>query len=401
MGTVYTLGVVVPGGKVAISSDRTLLCISQFDKDEYLNAISREAVDEPRPKPKLEPFLEVPDTADRPCFMITGDMPFEGDFTKRTVSLIKKGATYSTTLFDDATIDLGDEVAILRCEFLVVLEETDAGALLLGVLHADTEDGPREGRLVAMMDLLGFSHILETQDLDEIERKYESLIPPALATAGLASSGALVFTDDGGIDLSDDLLPVTHAVFSDTVILHPRDERTTLTALCQATLLTIDMALMAGWLFRAGLAYGSFKANSEQRLFLGTSVVRAHQVEAAQEWCGCVLDDSVESEYSEEISELMSRGMLVRYPAPLKKGADQSHKQKDRLVLNWCFYDFRAHGERITKLESLLSAAPPAGRVKIANTISFARLMEERGLADAEALSLRGIGDPTGFDGGH
>jgi hypothetical protein len=185
--------------------------------------------------------------------------------------LLDEGVPYSINL------DLfGEEPAAPETETLIlrVLRRTQKGysALCLTSLVKEQILGNDEN-LVAMLDLLGFTEIMRSHTIEEVEKKLSDGVDFALASMQLMSKAALVFSADNDVlnINSEEFDTVRHGVFADTVIIFPADKRhAPLESICDATILVIDWALtLAEWLFRGGIEIDSFRADLKRSRFLG------------------------------------------------------------------------------------------------------------------------------------
>lgn len=254
----------------------------------------------------------------------------------------------------------------------------------------------RDNSVIAMLDLLGFSHIIQNNSLDEIEQRYTQTLMSALTVSGFASIGAFVFDDNGNLDAGEDLWAVSFGVFSDTTVIYPRTlRRQPLTAVCEAVALIIDSALQGDWLFRGAIDFGSFRAIPEYSLYIGKALTGAYRLETLQNWAGAIVSKEAQSKYPREISEMKDKHLLVEYPVPIKQ--DTGIVNKACLAVNWCYFDMRWRRHRRDKLLSLHDDAPDSAKKKVHAAIEFHDKMVERKLASLEQIGGgRVIGDPTG-----
>lgn len=246
----------------------------------------------------------------------------------------------------------------------------------------------RDQNVVAMMDLLGFRDIMARESLDAIEQRYRLALSGSLALAGIASSGAIVFDESGDLDLGADLWNVSFGVFSDTVILYPkRFAETPLTSVCTAVALLTDVGLQAGWSFRGGIDFGSFRSLPDLEVYLGTALVSAHELEASQDWVGCIVGAAALNRFPEESTALLKSGLLVPYPVPLKGPA----KSGLSTAVNWTYFDAGWNEARESKLRTALEDAPREAKHKLGAALEFCQAMEVAGKAAASKISVKGL----------
>jgi hypothetical protein len=250
----------------------------------------------------------------------------------------------------------------------------------------------KDQNVVAMMDLLGFRDIMARESLDAIEKRYRLALSGSLALAGIASTGAVVFDESGNLDLGADLWNVSFGIFSDTVVLYPkRFAETPLISICTAVALLIDVGLQAGWSFRGGIDFGSFRSLSDLEVYLGTALVSAHELEASQDWVGCIVGAAALTRFPEESAALLKSGLLVSYPVPLKGRANSGLST----AVNWTYFDAGWNDDRKSKLRTALEEAPQGAKHKLVAALTFCQAMEAAGKAAASKISVRGFGDPT------
>lgn len=399
MGEVYILSVLVPESKVSISQDRKILRIEQLGETQFINPL--------QPKKKIsvsnpthfDTLIEVPESADRACVLIKCDMAFEGNFTPKALDLIKKGAHYTTILAGDSQVNLSDITAEIQCDFGFVLSESSHGAILLGVLHAVPQQLVDDENVVAVLDILGFSNIMMTESIEEIESNYTQTLMGVLNFVGFTSVGGFILDESGNLEVAEGLWTISYGVFSDTVVMYPKKLiQNPIRAICEAVATTIDFALRTtDWLFRGGIEIGTFRHNQEHHLYLGTAIIRAHNIETEQEWSGCIIGPETIKRFPNEIAELKKDRIIVEYDVPFKDREKIKKMFPDPpLALNWCYFDLGQNDERRKALCRLLTKAPHEAKNKLRNTIKFEETMREMGFASIKQISGKAFGDPTG-----
>ncbi len=250
--------------------------------------------------------------------------------------------------------------------------------------------------VVAMLDLLGFSRIMEEQSLDEIERRYTQHLMGAVTMAAFSSIGAFVFDDDGNLDSSEDLWTVSFGAFSDTVIIYPgRLVDQPLRTTCEVVAILMDVALQTNWLFRGGIDYGSFRALPDHNLYIGKAMIGAYKLEHLQDWAGAIVGDRAREKYTREVEEMLDQRLLVECPVPIKTAS--GIVEQNRISINWCYFDMAWQKNRREKLLELQDSAPDAARKKVQATLKFHDRMVSCDSANlSQICEGRVFGDPTG-----
>ena len=152
---------------------------------------------------------------------------------------------------------------------------------------------------VALMDILGYRDLCETTDPKELlvlMRRFQA----------------------------KPVLPHVEAIqFSDTILLFTEgDNVSKFYNLVGEASAIIGEALDAGIGIRAGVTRGPFVHDAGKRAFAGRALVRAHELEQAQDWIGGIVDPRLErdSEVAAALEDLATDGFVFRYPAPLRGG---------------------------------------------------------------------------------
>jgi len=396
MGEVVAVSVLIPGAQVSMSGD--VVRIEMAGRVRCFDAVKvKEVASRSSQKERFRPLLSIPHDAKHAVILVQCSMRFEGDFTPRTLGLIRQGAHYSTNLERDPSLPDHFGQTELRCDMVRVLRESADGAILLGVLSTIMEDKKEDSdsSVVAMVDLLGFSHIMATLSLDDVERRYADTLMSGLNLAGLCSGGAFVLNEEGALDSGQDLWPVSIGVFQDTVVLYPKSGMNDrpLTTICEAVALLIDIALQGDWLFRGGIEFGTFRAIPEYNAYLGTGLLEAHRIETSQNWAGAAVGERAVASYAGDIASLKSRHLLLDYPVPLQR--ESVRPGGVVLAVNWCYFDLKWQARRRDKLEKLLEAAPIGAKEKVQATIDFHDHVVGSHLADLETIRRPGFGDPS------
>ena len=164
-------------------------------------------------------------------------------------------------------------------------------------------------------------------------------------------------------------------VFSDTVILISTDdqERAAFNVLLHAWRLS-QWFISVGLPLRGGVAFGELYANPREQVFLGRALTAAHALEQAQKWIGTSISPGVVERFPalfpSDPSDLVS-GLFPLYDVPTKTGPQRMR------TINW-----RAQFVAAKGIQSLLPKPTDAeSATKIANTLSYAKEMRQRGYA--------------------
>lgn len=172
-------------------------------------------------------------------------------------------------------------------------------------------------RWIALLDILGFRHMLETRSLADVAFLVERLV-----AAARPRDRELHYAI--GRTSKTKNLKLGHLHFSDTILLwtpplHRKDTELNtqlVLNLCQSVANLIGMALINGLPLRGGLAEGECYIDSKKQIVVGQPVVDAYRLEQEQEWIGAAL----RSEKRPNIHDFdCFADWLVEYPVPTKK----------------------------------------------------------------------------------
>lgn len=310
------------------------------------------------------------------------------------LEVLNQGIPFSIRMPLGNDIDGSDNEMDL--EFIKLLAKTTNGyaALAVGGIHEYTQLQKGE-TIVGVMDILGFSDILERLSIADIKAKYGSILKSSLHFAMLMNSRAMVFRDDGTlIEDFEEFAPISFAVFSDTVLIHLKnsDEEFPLEALVQFAALMFDLMLTSGpWLLRGGIDIGTFESIKADNLFLGTALVGAHKLEMLQDWAGIALSNRCVERFPADIARMKKKGLIIEYNIPYKS----NDGTESCFCLNWCYFASGLDEKRIPHLESLLKSAPAQARPKIERTLVFVREIQRRGLFSKEPVTARAFNVPA------
>jgi class 3 adenylate cyclase len=184
--------------------------------------------------------------------------------------------------------------------------------------------------LIAVCDILGFSHLVESAELDAVvqnamgwfRRALHHSIHKGEFPTGVPSLRALEAHPHVGV-----------AWFSDTVLLYTKEDsndavRELLTVVAWLLFETTMQGLTR---IRAGISYGEVFLDPENSLYVGMPIVEAYRLEQKQQWSGAALAPSAEHRIPAEArTGRFADWRLTPYAVPLKGGT-----QVQALAVNW------------------------------------------------------------------
>jgi hypothetical protein len=175
-------------------------------------------------------------------------------------------------------------------------------------------------RMVAVLDILGFSTLLKERSLEDIVAIYRRLFVRALHYA--------IHKKDAPADLRLDALaeeaPVGIAWFSDTVFVYsrsgsPHDLRVFMEVVAWMLFFTVFDPKIR---LRCGIAYGRVYTDEANRLYFGQPFADAHDLEARQQWSGGALTDSARRALPPGAVDIHDF-YLTEYDVPVKDGTER------------------------------------------------------------------------------
>jgi hypothetical protein len=121
------------------------------------------------------------------------------------------------------------------------------------------------------------------------------------------------------------------AWFSDTVLIYGVDseEDSSRRVLETAGWLLFTAVVARGPQFRVGVDYGELYADSDNSLFVGRALVKAHKLEQAQDWMGGALTPDAATQVNPTYGQA---SWVCPYDIPMKRDAETSH---GGLAINW------------------------------------------------------------------
>jgi hypothetical protein len=256
----------------------------------------------------------------------------------------------------------------------------------------------RDENIVAVLDILGYTRLLEEMSLDDLESLIQRGILGSLHTAKLLS-GEVVVVDDGALRGYEKIVRIEYAVVSDTIILYPKHAISSpLKTLCETVSLLMRELLAHGVLLRGALDVGTFRRMGTEPIFFGRALVGAHQLEVAQNWSGCSLTGRLARRFSKQVNQIRRDGLLVDYPVPMKPGVYREHTP--RWALNWFYYDMNDQVAKRARLQGALDDAPDSAKEKVIAAIEFERFLKRTGLSFKSPVRKR-LFDRSQIRGGY
>ena len=142
--------------------------------------------------------------------------------------------------------------------------------------------------MVAVCDILGFAHMVETQPLDAVVDNaigwFRKSLHHSLHKDGFPESVPELRELEAHTDIGI-------AWFSDTVLLYTlRDDDTCVQNLISTVAWILFETIVTGRTrIRAGISYGEAYIDPDNSLFVGTPIIDAYRLEQSQQWAGAAL----------------------------------------------------------------------------------------------------------------
>ncbi|WP_139834223.1 hypothetical protein [Pseudomonas sp. B11(2017)] len=190
-----------------------------------------------------------------------------------------------------------------------------------------------ENRLIAFLDVLGFSAQLEAGDIDGLHEKYASYIDQAKNATFFGAQG-----DAQGRKNFD----FSQFLFDSIVLVScPVDDVFNVNNFVAAVSLLLELGFKNRLPLRGAISLGDFLYDSERNIFLSERFPELAKFELKQEWAGCsilehaeqLILDCVFMEGVTLVDNVTREQPVHRYPVPLKGGAVVNY-----LVLNYMFF---------------------------------------------------------------
>lgn len=211
--------------------------------------------------------------------------------------------------------------------------------------------------LVAMCDVLGFTHLVATTALDEIHKKYLALVDK-LEPHPLFRMAPGTYARE---------IVLNRVVFSDTILYWAPAGDTM--ELLPTVLGQIMGQAMSSMPLRAGLAFGECIIDPASEIYVGQPIIDAYRTEREQEWIGGAFHPSCWQWRG--LLEALCKGherSAVKYPVPAKASGSAGRAQLE-YALNWPVLagpDFS-----VDALTASENRAPQGAKVKWQNTRLF------------------------------
>lgn len=224
---------------------------------------------------------------------------------------------------------------------------------------------PKISRFVfAMFDVLGFSHWVETADLQTVLDTYHTLIVRAILRPNKKGSLSSVQTPEGMLFVVGG--PPNYAYFSDTILLWCPLIPPAVGDLVERCSDLICEALTMNIPLRGAITLGDAVLDSDTNFFIGKPIVEAHNLERGQEWIGLTFGNS--AVWSPFLAQIHGT-VIIEYPPPMK---EEAKKYSSPIVLDWPRRWRDKHGQCPSiKLRELNTK--PKFACKWDNTIKFAQ----------------------------
>jgi hypothetical protein len=259
---VTTIAPLRAGTKVSIARKRNIVKIAFGEEVSFFDVSSSEAQVYERPTDAREftEFVSISDECPTLVILTRFDLDADEAPDREGRELIRQGAHYTVNLGQADEDDPNSRE--LRAVLFYVLRDSPEQTSLLGLIDLAPERVlSKDENVVAVLDLLGFSNIIRTYSLDELEQKFTQGLLGLLRFLESLSSGALAFSEDDIAEMPGLASRISYGVVSDTIVLYPgQSTEQPLTSLCETVSILMDWALQMDWLLRGAIAVGSFRA---------------------------------------------------------------------------------------------------------------------------------------------
>lgn len=204
-----------------------------------------------------------------------------------------------------------------------------------------------ENRLIAFFDVLGFTKLLETKDINELYKLYKKFIQEIKSE---------VFQPQETMEGSQETKVINFEksiVFSDSIILISK-EINDIKHINNFILLCISLmekSTSNDFPLRGSIGKGDFIYDDEDDIFLSSDFAKIYNFEGQQEWCGCTILEDTQDIVKNAIfgmTEINNKQSLplLKYSVPLK-----NKKKKELMCLN--FYYMQSKYEHLKLLDYL------------------------------------------------
>lgn len=259
---------------------------------------------------------------------------------------------------------------------------------MIGLNSMMKNNNDSKKRVVAFLDVLGFKAMIEKYTLEELSKKYESLIDK---TNSLISPFPLNENVPRLFPKHPQNKPWCHKqIFSDSIILisDSDSDESCLRLLIYAWRLT-QVCISSHMPVRGAITFGDLYVNFRKSIVLGKALTKAYDLEEKQNWIGVSIDRSLEKRFSKLFALCKDQKsffypIFFRYDVPLKNDL------KIKLhTLNW---RLNLIVEKGTKSLFRMSRNSEINK-KINNTLDYARVVVKSGhiydWSDDLAVELR------------
>lgn len=191
-----------------------------------------------------------------------------------------------------------------------------------------------ENRLIAFLDVLGFSRLLTSIPIEEVYRKYSAYIDEAKTKTFYESTGDKTGRTNFAFArfMSDSLVVVSNDI-SDVYNVNN---------FIAAISYLLEIGFTSNLPLRGAIGKGSFINDEERNIYLSERLPELVRLEGSQEWSGCVIVKSAEETVLESLLGVKNRNDFEKlrlrnlpihlYDIPLKEG------EKSLLALNYLFF---------------------------------------------------------------
>lgn len=207
-----------------------------------------------------------------------------------------------------------------------------------------------ENRLIAFLDVLGFSARLESEDIQSLHEQYSTFIDEAKNATFFSVQG-----DNSGRKNFE----FSQFLFDSIVLVsYPVDNVYNVNNFISAVALLLELGFRNKLPLRGAISQGDFLHDDDRNIFLSERFPELAKFELKQDWAGCAILKHAEmaivnaafglSGVSELPEEQIRNQIVHRYKVPLKKG-----EVFEGLVINFLF--FLTEKEILEGIEYLIS----------------------------------------------
>jgi hypothetical protein len=193
-----------------------------------------------------------------------------------------------------------------------------------------------ENRLIAMLDVLGFSNQIErAENLEKIALRYGDII---LASKKRAFSQEAL---PGSPEQAPSNFAVGEFVFDNVVLVSEEISPKSVGNFVFSLIAIMEMFYAAGFPLRGAISIGDDYSNDENGVFLSNVFKRLNTVGQNQNWTGCVVLPEAEAYVAESLLGTFCGGTsnrsdaLIRYSVPAKPGVPDFG---ELYCLNWQYF---------------------------------------------------------------